>query len=217
MRISTFFGLGTAALLAAAPAHAEKGDVLVRVRALMVAPTEKSGPVTPSFPGAHVAVNNSYAPELDFTYMVTNHIGTELILATTKHHVSGRGSLDSLGRLAGTWVLPPTLTAQYHFAPQAKIRPYVGAGINYTIFYSEKSSDALDAAIGQTKVRLKDSVGYAVQAGLDFDLTSKIFANIDVKYIDIDTTARLTTGSTVNRVRVSLDPIVVGVGLGMRF
>ena len=210
-------------LLASVPAMAQdrtgvaKGDVLVRVRALMVAPTEKSGPVLPAFPGATVGVTDSYAPEVDFTYMVTDNIGTELVLATTKHHVTGRGSLDGLGRLAGTWVLPPTLTLQYHFAPTAKVRPYVGAGANYTIFYSTKASNSLETAVGRTRVRLKDSFGYAVQAGVDVDLTPRIFANLDVKYIDIDTTAKLTTGGSINRVRVSLDPIVAGVGLGLRF
>lgn len=216
MRVHTTIGIAAAALAAAAPAHAAQGDWIVRGRAILVAPTDKSGPVEPAFPGAHVAVDNSYAPELDFTYMATNHVGAELILGTTKHHVSGRGTLDGLGHLAHTWVLPPTLTLQYHFAPQAKVRPYVGAGVNYTLFYSDKASDALEAAIGQTKVRLKDSFGYAVQAGTDIDLTHKLFLNFDVKYIDIDTTARLTTGSAVNRVKVSLDPLVFGVGIGIR-
>jgi outer membrane protein len=206
-----------AALAAAVPAHAEKGDWIVRVRAIMVAPNEKTGPVQPTFPTAHTSVENSYAPELDFTYMATKHIGAELILATTKHHVTGQGALAGVGKLAGTWVLPPTLTLQYHLAPDAHIRPYVGAGINYTIFYNEKASAALNNAIGKTDVGLKDSVGYAFQAGLDFDLTRRVFANLDVKYIDIDTTARLTTGSLVNRERVHLDPLVVGIGLGMRF
>jgi outer membrane protein len=183
----------------------------------MVAPTEKTGPVTPTFPGAHTAVSNSYTPELDFTYMVTKHIGTELILATTKHHVSGRGSLQSFGRLANTWVLPPTLTVQYHFLPDAHVRPYVGAGVNYTIFYNEKATSALNSAIGKTDVGLKDSVGYALQGGIDIDVTKRVFVNFDIKYIDIDTKAKLTTGTLVNRERVHIDPIVAGVGIGMRF
>jgi outer membrane protein len=40
---------------------------------------------------------------------------------------------------------------------------------------------------------------------------------LDVKYVDIDSSARLRTGTLVNRVKVSLDPIVAGVGLGVRF
>ena len=206
-----------AALMAAGPAQAEKGDWIVRVRAIMVAPNEKTGPVTPTFPTANTSVENSYAPELDFTYMATKHIGAELILATTKHHVTGQGPLAGVGKLAGTWVLPPTLTLQYHLAPDAHVRPYVGAGLNYTIFYNEKASAALNSAIGKTDVHLKDSVGYALQAGLDFDLTRRVFANLDVKYIDIDTKAKLTTGALINRERVHLDPLVVGIGLGMRF
>jgi len=209
---------GVASLLAVAgPAHAEKGDWLVRARAILVAPNERSGPVTPSFPGASSSVDNSYAPELDFTYMASRHVGAELILATTKHHVAGKGALAGVGRLAGTWVLPPTLTLQYHFAPDSHVRPYLGAGINYTIFYNEKPSAALEKAIGSTKVTLKDSFGYALQAGVDIDLTKRVFANFDVKYIDIDTTARLTTGSLVNREAVHLDPLVFGVGVGLRF
>ncbi len=206
-----------AAAVAAGPAQAEQGDWLIRLRALMVDPQDKSGPVAPSFPGSRVGVDKSFAPEVDFTYMATNHIGAELILATTKHHVSGRDSLASVGDLAGTWVLPPTLTLQYHFLPQGKLRPYVGAGVNYTVFYNSKATDGLKAAVGPTNVHLSDSFGYAVQAGFDVDITKRVFANFDVKYIDIDTTARLTSGATVNRVRVNLDPIVVGVGLGMRF
>ncbi|AOH85507.1 hypothetical protein AWL63_17755 [Sphingomonas panacis] len=217
MRIITALAL-TAAACAAMPAQAqEKGDVLMRVRAIMVSPNEKSGGVEPSFPGARVGVTDSYAPEIDFTYMVTDHIGTELILGTTKHDVQGRAALSGIDKLAGTWVLPPTLTLQYHFAdPHATVRPYVGAGVNYTIFYSSKASGALNAAIGDTKVHLNDSFGYALQAGVDVNITRKVFANLDVKYIDMDTTARLHTGSATNSVKVSIDPLVFGIGIGLR-
>lgn len=216
MRIASIL-LAGGMLAAAMPAHAKEGDWLVRARAILVAPNESSGPVEPAFPGARVAVSDSFAPELDFTYMIADHVGAELILGTTKHKVSGRRDLDAVGRLADTWVLPPTLTLQYHLAPTAKIRPYVGAGVNYTIFYSEDASDGLEKAIGETKVRLDDSFGYALQAGVDIDITPRVFANLDVKYIDIDTTAKLTTGGAANRVDVSLDPLVIGVGVGMRF
>ena len=201
----------------ASPALAEKGDWIVRLRAIDVAPTERTGPILPTFPTGRTSVDNAVTPELDFTYMATAHIGAELILATTKHHVSGKDALAGVGRLAGTWVLPPTLTLQYHFLPDAAIRPYVGAGINYTIFYSTKATDALNNAIGSTKVGLSDSVGYALQGGIDIDLTKRFFVNFDVKYISIDTHARLTTGALVNVERVHLDPLVFGVGIGTRF
>ena len=200
-------------------AQAKEGDVLVRLRAIMVAPNEESGSVLPAFPGEKVKVDNSVMPEVDVTYMAMDHIGFELIAATTKHSASGKtGTTGAIGRLASTWVLPPTLTAQFHPVAEGPVRPYVGAGVNYTLFYSEDASDALESATGPTKVHMSDSFGWALQAGVDVDLNERMFVNLDIKYIDIDTTARLsTTSAGVQRVRVHLDPIVAGVGLGMRF
>lgn len=206
-----------ASIFAAVPAHAEQGDVLVRLRGIVVAPTDEASDVLPGFPGGSVNVENAVVPELDFTYFLTNNIGAELILATSPHDIHGTGALSGLGKVADVMALPPTLTLQYHFNPAGKIRPYAGVGVNWTIFYSEDSSDALVSAIGATAVNLDDSVGYAVQAGVDFDLTERWFLNVDVKYIDIDTTATLNTGGVINTVDVSLDPIVAGVGIGMRF
>ncbi|TZG28833.1 OmpW/AlkL family protein [Sphingomonas montanisoli] len=216
----TIILLATAAIAGiAAPAQAKQGDVIVRARAILVAPNEKSSSILPAFPGEKVKVNNSIMPEADVTYMATDHVGFELIAATTKHNASGRtGTTGTLGKLASTWVLPPTLTAQYHFAPEAKVRPYVGAGVNYTIFYNEKASKALRGAVGPTDVHMSDSFGWAAQAGIDFDLTEKVFLNFDVKYVDIDTKTRLTTAAAgVQRVKVRLDPLVFGVGIGTRF
>jgi len=204
-------------LAAVTPAHAEAGDWLVRARAIWVSPTESSSGSEPAFPNDRVGVGGDVVPELDITYFVTKNVGMELILGTTKHNVTGRRGLAGLGEVADTWVLPPTLTAQYHFRPDASVRPYVGAGVNYTIFYNADASDSLNAAIGQTHVKLKDSFGYALQAGVDIDLTKKVFLNLDVKYIDMDTTATLRTGNLVNKVDVSIDPIIAGIGIGMRF
>lgn len=228
-------GAATAAVAVASPAAAQDttlaattqepvrrgiqaGDVLVRVRAILVAPNERSGGILPAFPGERVRITDSVMPELDVTYMATDHVGFELIAATTKHHAEGRtGTTGSIGKLASTWVLPPTLTAQYHFSPRGVVRPYVGAGVNYTIFWNEQASTGLEKAVGSTSVRMKDSVGWAAQVGVDIDITPKVFVNLDVKYIDIDTSARLrTTAIGTQSVRVSLDPLVFGIGLGLR-
>ncbi len=212
--------LSAAAIAAvlATPAAAEQGDWLVRLRGIYVAPQDESGPILPAVPTGSVTVDDAIVPELDFTYFFTNNIAAELILATSPHDITGAGAVSALGKIADTMALPPTLTFQYHFAPDAKVRPYVGGGVNWTIFYSEDSTASLDTALGgATNVSLDDSFGWAAQAGVDFDITERVFLNIDVKYIDIDTTATLTTGASVNSVEVDIDPIVVGVGVGMRF
>ncbi|MEP2103647.1 MAG: OmpW family protein [Parasphingorhabdus sp.] len=219
-KTTKFIALAAASGIAVSsvPAFAEQGDILLRARVINVMPSEESSSILPGFPGEQVSVDNSPAPELDITYMATNNIGFELIAATTKHSASGvTGTTGSIGRLAKTWVLPPTLTAQYHFAPDAAIRPYVGAGVNYTIFYNEKATRDLEAAVGETDVSLKSSFGWALQAGMDIPLNDRISLNFDVKYLDIDTTATLrTTDAGTQRVKINLDPIVVGVGLGIK-
>ena len=207
----------SAACLLPATAFAEQGDWLVRLRGIAVAPTENSTDVLPGFPDGSVGVETAVVPELDFTYFWTNNIGTELILATSPHDIVGEGTLAGLGEIADVMALPPTLTLQYHFNPNGKIRPYAGVGVNYTIFYSEDASDSLVGAVGPTSVDLDDSVGVAFQLGVDFDLNEKWFLNADVKYIQIDTTATLNSGGAINTVDVDLDPIVAGIGVGFRF
>lgn len=208
--------LASAAMLTA-PAQAEQGDFLVRARAIMVAPTDNTSDVLPGFPGGSVDVENAVVPELDFTYFLTDNIGAELILATSPHDLEGTGTLAGLGKVADVMALPPTLTLQYHFNPNGKIRPYAGVGVNYTIFYDEDASASLIGAVGPTAIDVDDSVGVAFQFGVDFALTERWFLNADVKYIQIDTTATLNSGGTINTVNVDLDPIVAGIGVGMRF
>ncbi len=194
------------------------GDVLLRVRAITVVPNEDSGGITPAFPNERLAVGNAVMPEVDATYMATDHLGFELIASTTKHSAKGTsGTTGGIGTLATTWVLPPTLTVQYHFTPTAHVRPYLGAGINYTVFWNEKASDGLQAAVGRTHVGMKDSVGWAAQAGVDVDITPKLFLNLDVKYIDMGTIVRLDTAAVgTQQVKLDLNPLVFGVGMGLR-
>lgn len=211
--------LSAAAVLASmlAPASAAQGDWLVRLRGIWVGPQDESSAVLPAFPTGSVTVDDAIVPELDFTYFFSDHVGAELILATSPHDIVGEGALAGLGKIADTMALPPTLTLQYHFMPDSRFRPYVGVGVNWTVFYSEDATSALTTAIGATRVSLDDSFGWAAQAGADIDLSGRFFLNIDVKYIDIDTTATLRTGALVNEVDVDIDPLVVGVGLGFRF
>lgn len=208
-----------AAAAAAQPAYAEAGDWQVRLRGILVAPNEKSSDILPAFPGQKVQVSNSFMPEVDVTYFVSKTVSLELIAATTKHDIAGvSGTTGTIGKLASTWVLPPTLTVQYRPLPGGKVHPYVGAGINYSLFYSEKASAGLKGAVGPTSVHLSSSWGAAAQAGVDIDLNDRMFLNFDVKWIDMDTKARLTTTAAgVQRVSVGIDPLVFGAGVGIRF
>jgi outer membrane protein len=197
---------------------AEAGDWLVRMRAIGVLPTDESDGITPDLTAGKLEAQPAVVPELDFTYMATENIGFELILATTPHDVEGRGSIAGLGKVADTWLLPPTLLVQWHFLPNSRFNPYVGAGINYTITYGEDATRSLETALGgPTKVELDNSVGWAVQAGMDVSLDEHWFLNIDAKYIDMSVDARIKTGGTTRKDNVDINPVIVGAGIGYRF
>lgn len=199
----------------------EAGDWLVRGKIINVNPNDSSGTI--SINGVDqgsegVSVEDDTVPALDITYMLTPHWGLEAILGFTQHTVNGTDSWAFLGPVAETKVLPPTLTLQYHFAPHSQIKPYVGVGINYTKFFDEKiPSGSLLSRPGDS-VELDSSWGLAFQAGFDYALNQDWFINLDLKYIDIDTTARYRNTSAGSvKVSTDIDPIIFGIGIGKRF
>jgi outer membrane protein len=198
MRKFTAFAL--ASMLSAA-AFADQGDILARFRVIDVDPQVSSNGTLSTI---NTTVNSDTVPELDFTYMITNNIGTELILGTSRHDVN-----SSLGDLGKVSVLPPTLTLQYHFNPQGTFRPYVGAGVNYTYFYNN------GLKVGSTPVSIDSSSwGGALQIGADYAITKDFFVNVDVKKLYIKTDASLN-GTSLGT--LTLNPIVYGVGIGTKF
>jgi outer membrane protein len=119
-------------------------------------------------------------------------------------------NLNGGGKVADTEHLPPTLSLQYHFNPAGAVRPYVGAGVNYTLFFNETTTGALSGA----KLELDPSFGPAAQAGLDVSIGSLWFVNIDARWMDIDTDAKLN-GADLGT--VELDPYAYGISIGRRF
>ena len=178
-----------------------QGDVLVRLRAISIQPNERA---SDTLGALNVGVNNAIVPELDFTYMIRDYLGVELILGTSRHQLT-----SSLGNLGGVGVLPPTLLLQYHFNHAGKVRPYVGAGLNYTYFYN----NGLNVG-GQGVSINKSSFGPALQFGVDVQVTKKIFMNVDVKKIWMSTDATLGDKGIGT---LHIDPLIVGVGVGMKF
>ncbi|MEM1381525.1 MAG: OmpW family protein [Pseudomonadota bacterium] len=203
--------------LAPISAMAEAGDILVRARIIGVLPNDDAGGIEPAIPGGSIEVEDAVVPEVDFTYFVTDNVALELIAATSQHIIDGTGDVAGLGRVGDVWVLPPTLTVQYHFLPGERFRPYVGAGINYTIFYNEDSAQSLTRAIGETELDVDDTFGWAVQVGADYAVSENWFVNVDFKYIGISTEATLRTGEMINNIDLDVNPFVVGFGFGRRF
>lgn len=216
------------ALAIAAPAAQayQPGDFIVRAGVAHVEPNEDSGEVKldgAKVSGTKATVDGENQLGLTFAYMLTEHIGIELLAATPFSHtlsVKGLGAgLD--GKLADVKQLPPTLSLQYYpMAPSSRFQPYAGIGINYTTFFdADLAGNRKDQ--GFSNLKLKDSVGLAGQLGMDYMLTDNILLNASVWYIDIDTKATVDGPSALSvgktKVDVDIDPWVYMVGVGYKF
>ncbi|MEL0611796.1 OmpW family outer membrane protein [Marinomonas arenicola] len=185
-------------------AHNE-GDFFVRGGAAIVMPNESSDDVG----GNELKIDDDTQLAATFTYMATDNIGVELLLATPfTHDVKLDGN-----KVAEVSQLPPSLMVQYYFAQaDSKIRPYVGAGVNYTFFFDEKGKGVLS----NDDINVDDSMGWTVQAGVDAKFAENWFANASIWYMDIDTDVRTET-ETVGTIHTEIDPVSVMLGVGYTF
>jgi outer membrane protein len=181
----------------------------VRIRGLGVVPND-DGKVD-GVSGSDLSYSNTVIPELDISYYFTDNIAAELILGTTYSNIYGDGSIDGLGRIGKTWILPPTLTLQYHFTNFGDFKPYLGAGVNYTMFYNQDGHGSV------TDLKVKDTFGVALQAGFDYMLDDHWGVNFDVKKIFLDADYDAKLGGTPISGKAKLDPWLIGAGVTYRF
>jgi len=215
--------------LSAAPAFA---GFSVNVGAINVAPNDSSSSLNvveqvAALPAGStsVAVNNNTQLGLTLDYSINKNWTVELIAATPfSHDIEVEGSaIDGLD-IGNTKHLPPTLLAQYHFdLGDSKFDPFVGVGLNYTKFFDSSASGALKSTLQALKVttasddvdlKLDDSFGLALQAGVNYQINSNWGAHFMVSKMDIDTTGEVkVNGTTIQSVDVQIDPLVVMVGV----
>lgn len=208
-----------------AQAH-QAGDFIVRAGVAHVDPHEDSGEIRldgSKVSGTKASVDGENQLGLTFAYMLTEHVGIELLAATPfSHTVSVHGLGPGLdGKLADIKQLPPTLSLQYYpMAASSAFQPYVGVGLNYTKFFdTDLAGNRKDQ--GFSNLKLKDSVGLAGQIGMDYQLTDHVMLNASVWYVDIDTKASVDGPSALSvgktKVDVDIDPWVYMVGVGYKF
>ena len=165
------------------------GDIFVRVRGEAVLPDTKST-------GVNLKASDEVIPEADISYFLTKNIAVEAICCVSKHEITSGGA-----KLADTTLFPPTVMLQYHF-DMGKLKPYVGAGVNYTVFFDNTNGLKLDNAWGA-----------AVQVGFDYQIKGNWFGNVDFKKLWVGTDYALGAATG----HVDIDPIIVGAGIGYRF
>lgn len=186
-----------------AEAIAQDSPWLVRARVVNIDTANKSDQVGGVGAEDRITVGKKTIPEIDISYFFSPNVSAELILTyPQKHDVY----LD--GNNIGTFKhLPPTLSAQYHFAPNSNINPYLGIGVNYT------NISKVNLLGGKGSLE-SSSFGLSVQAGVDFAIDKNWSLNLDVKKVQIRSDVKIA-GAKASAVKV--DPLLIGVGVGYRF
>jgi len=192
------------AIGATTAAHAEQGDWQVKIGAHAVDPKSNNGHLAGGTLAA--GVDSAWSPTVTLEYSVTKNLGIEVLAALPfEHDVKLNGA-----KAATVKQLPPTVSLQWHFVPDAKVSPFIGVGVNYTRFFSIDETGPLAGA----KLDLGDSWGLAAHAGVDVALAPRWSLTVDARWIDIDTDAKV---GGVKVGSVAIDPFVYGVALGYRF
>ncbi|ODU40259.1 MAG: hypothetical protein ABS98_16135 [Lysobacteraceae bacterium SCN 69-48] len=203
--------LVSALALAATPALAQStGTWTIGIGAHNVAPKSNNGTLTATPLGnLRMDVGNNLRPTITAEYFLKDNLGVEVLAALPFQH-----DIDvvGVGKVGSTKHLPPTVSLQYHFG-QGKLRPFVGAGVNYTRFFSTRT----EGPIAGTSLSLSDSWGLAGHVGIDFKLGEKAALRVDYRTIDIDTKVKLNGANLGTRNTVNIDPSVYGVAYVFAF
>lgn len=192
--------LSTALAAVSAPAFAQsQGDWTVGVGVGYLDPKSDNGTLA----GFSADVNSDTRPIFTAEYFIRDNLGIELLAATPfSHDITLGGSVDA----GSVKHLPPTLSLNYHFATNSAWKPYVGAGLNYTVFFDE------ELPLGNLKV--DDLFGVSLQAGLDYMVTDKGAVRLNVRWFDINSDVTLN-GADIGKAEI--DPWLVGVSYVHRF
>jgi len=203
----------------------QKGDFVMRVGAVTVDPDSDSSDINlPGVPTLNTEVDDDTQLGIIPMYMVTDHVGIELLAATPFEHditLKGKGVKVPAG---STKHLPPTLSVQwYPRGGKSGWQPFVGVGVNYTVFFDEETDKQLDetlnAILGAEKVDLDldNSFGLSAQAGVDIPFWNDWALSLEVWYIQIDTNATVNTDVGNVHFKTDIDPFVYNIGIAYRF
>jgi outer membrane protein len=196
-------GLMAAAASAQDLGARDPGSFVLRVGTSNIIPQNPAAKLE----GLDLDVKSAWGFTFTAAYFFTKNIAVELLGAAPYEHDIYLGG----SKIATTSQLPPTLSVQWHFAPNSPLQPYLGLGVNYTIFIS---TSRLEGEGGSSKLDLGGSVGPAVQGGLDFRMTKNLFLNLDARWIGIKSDLKID-GTKVATVDIS--PVVVGLSVGYQF
>ena len=221
---------GLLALVAAPVLATEPGTWTLRAGVGTVQPDSNNLTFVDEGDTVTIDVGNGTAMTLSGTYMFNENWAFDILASLPfSHDIKATVDVPDVGmetaKVGKTKQLPPTVSVQYHFAPQSDFQPYVGLGVNWTTFYDTELASEFEAE-GIDKLCLDDSFGLAAQIGGDWQLNDNWVANLDIRYIDIETDATVDVfedsdgSSVVSELKlgtIKVDPWVYSVNLGYQF
>lgn len=234
------YALATAlALGVSVQANAQSaGNIVVNAGWFHLAPQDSSSPLkanilgtTTTLPNSSATVSDSDTGGVSIAYFVTDNISVEGVLGyPPKMNLYGGGSLSGLGKLGSATEWSPTILLKYNFGKaDAKLRPYIGAGVSY-IWYSNiqltpamqsGSFIPLTALQGPTTVSLSNTFAPVLNAGMTYKFDKHWSIGASVSYLIFSTKANLTTQSAAGPIRsetrLHINPIVTFLSLGYTF
>ena len=199
----SLLALALACGLASPAFAAEAGSWSFSLGAHVVDPTSGNGSLAGG--ALEADVGSDWKPTITAEYFFTPNLGLEVLASLPfEHDISLNGA-----KAGSTKHLPPTFTLQYHFDGET-VSPFIGAGVNYTLFFDQQTSGPLAGA----ELDLGNSWGLAAHAGVDFRLADNRAIRLDVRWMDIDTDVSVN-GADVGTVKI--DPLVYGVAYVWNF
>lgn len=177
----------------------------VKINTLGVAATSQS------------TVNDNIIPSVAIEYFIANNFSIETIAGVTQHDVDGAGALAGAELISDLKLIPATVTGKFHLDVAPGIKPYLGAGVAYFMYFDDSPGSGV-VPLGITDTDLTDEFGFALQAGLDFALNEEMGLSLDAKRYFMDVDARFfDDGVEVLRTEHRLDPWVLSAGVSWMF
>lgn len=197
--IAACFAVGPMAAMALCDAP---GSWMVRVGGHNIDPTKTS---TMNDGVTTVDVASKFGPTFNLDYSFCRNFTLDVLASLPYTHDI---SIDNT-KVGTTQHLPPTVTLQYHPLTDGALDPFVGIGVNYTMFFNTSLSGAPGA------LDLKNTWGYALQGGLDYKFKGTPWrVGADVRYIEIQPKAYVY-GTEIGTVKI--DPLAYGITVGYSF
>jgi outer membrane protein len=162
----------------------------------------------------------AYVRQLPANFQIELAVGYPPLAKIKGQGPATLGSVPYNGQVVSSarWIAP-TLLLEYNFLDAtAPLRPFIGAGINYTTFYDRDSTAAGNAATGgPTKLSSTASVGPAVTAGLTYRISERWHAHASYSFSQVKTNLTADTDGVLRTTHINFGPQALIVSVGYSF